>query len=68
MADRTTHVVVTFDRLNQLITDVEHRDFPSDADAQQYARDKSNEGINTTVQFWDGWYRRGEKPVWRKSK
>lgn len=57
----TSHVIVEFDRTDQVIVEVHHIDFPSDADASQFARDLNNDGTNCTAHPWGRWYRNGDR-------
>lgn len=55
---KTTHVVIEFDRDYRVVTDTEFMDFPSNEDADKYARDKSWSGYTYYAMTWERCFRR----------
>lgn len=55
---KTTHVVIEFDRDYRVVTDTEFMDFPSNEDADKYARDKSWSGCSFHAMTWERYFRR----------
>lgn len=58
---QSSHVIVEFDRANQTIVEAHLFDFPSDADAAQFAADMNNEGTNCSWYTYNRWFREGTK-------
>lgn len=55
---RRTHVIVEFDRDYRTVTDTEFKDFPSNEDAEKYAKDKSWTGYDYHALTWERYFGR----------
>ena len=58
MMAKTTHVVVEFDRDYRTVTDTEFKDFPSNEEADKYAKDKSWTGYDYHALTWERYFGR----------
>ena len=61
----TSHVIIEYDRVGLTIVAEHFENFPSDADAEQFARDLCNDKLNFTASTWGRWFETDRRPARR---